>query len=184
MKILSILFLLLLQSHVSWALPAALEGNNLLSGAPLSISTNSSQGKGLVVVFLSAKCPCSNSHIPLLKKLAAEFKDFRFLAVHSNGDEADSLSKAYFTKAELPFPVMEDKKSAVADELRAFKTPHCFVISPSGQILYQGGMTNSHNGAEADKQYLADALHDIESGKAVREANGRTMGCVIARGSK
>ena len=29
-----------------------------------------------MVAFLSAKCPCSNSHVPLLKELAKEFPEF------------------------------------------------------------------------------------------------------------
>ena len=111
---------------------ASVSGQGLLTGKMLNVKPGN---KGTVVVFLSAKCPCSDSHVPVLKKLAEEFKDFSFVAIHSNADEQIDSSKSYFETAKLPFPVLQDEKSKIADEYRAFKTPHVFVLSPEGKIL-------------------------------------------------
>lgn len=158
------------------------EGKNLLTDAKVSI--DSATKKGMVVVFLSAKCPCSNSHIVELRNLAEEFKDFSFVGIHSNVDEDANLSKPYFQNAGLPFPVIEDEKAKLADQFQALKTPHSYVFSPTGEVLYQGGVSNSKDCTKADRKFLRDALDDIQAGKAVRMPLGRTLGCAISRGEK
>lgn len=139
------------------------------------------KAKGYVVVFVSAKCPCSNSHIAELKELASQFKEFQFFGVHSNIDETKEMTESYFKKADLPFPLVHDHKAALADELKAYKTPHAFVLSPDGEILYQGGVTNSSNAPKATEHFLKAALEDLKDGRKVKIANGRTLGCVISR---
>jgi len=134
-----------------------------------------------VVVFMSAKCPCSNSHIPELKNLVSRYKNFEFIGVHSNVNEPPDLTKKYFVEADLPFAVIQDNEAQIADQLKAYKTPHAFVLNPEGKILYQGGVTNSVNAQYAEKHFLKDALEDISQDKPVRLANGRTLGCIIMR---
>jgi len=157
---------------------ATISGTALLTGKALEVSP----GKiGTVMVFLSSNCPCSNSHVPLLKKVAEDFKDFSFVAVHSNSDEPLEKSKPYFKAAQLPFPVLQDHNAKLADEYRALKTPHVFVLSPAGKVLYRGGVTSSATAAPTDTQFLREALSDITEGKPLRRSEGRTLGCVIAR---
>lgn len=157
---------------------APLSGTRLSDGKSVELAAGK---KGSVLVFLSTKCPCSNSHLPMLKQLAAEYKDFSFWAVHSNADEPLSQTSAYFKEAALPFPVIQDADGKLADEFKALKTPHAFLLSPEGKILYRGGVTSSANAAEAKKHYLHDALAEVERGAAVSVENARTLGCVIAR---
>ena len=161
--------------------PLPIQGKDLLSGQELAIKTGT---KGTVVIFMSAECPCSDSHKAIVKKLSENFKNFTFVAVHSNTNESLESSKKYFEMAKFPFPVLQDDHSKLADALKAFKTPHAFLISPDGKILYQGGVTNSNSGPNADQQFLQDALNDVQAGKEVRVAHGRTLGCVISRGEQ
>jgi len=164
--------------------PSEIQGNDVVSGKASSVTNKEKDKKALVVVFVSAKCPCSDSHILELKNLAQKYKDFQFIAIHSNPDETAELAKTYFTKAELPFSVIQDTKTQLADAFKAFKTPHAFVVNTNGDILYQGGVTNSANASKADKHFLADALEDIEQGRKVKNENGRTLGCIIMRESE
>jgi hypothetical protein len=153
-------------------------GTDLLTGNPVVVQP----GKlGTVVIFMSAVCPCSNSHIEIVKKLAADFKDFNFVAVHSNRDEAPDAAKKYFTTAALGFPVIEDAQDKLADEFRALKTPHAFVLAANGKTVFKGGVTNSHEGPTADKHYLRDALTDVQAGRPVKLSEVRTLGCAISR---
>jgi peroxiredoxin len=140
--------------------------------------------KGTVVVFLSAKCPCSNSHIGVLKNLASEFKDFAFVGVHSNVDESPEVSKEYFKNANLPFSVIQDPKAKIADAYKASKTPHAFLVAADGTVKYKGGVTDSKNGGAAESQYLREALTELQNGKEVSRPEGRTLGCAISRGEK
>lgn len=157
-----------------------LEGKNAITNEDLKVSA---QGKkGLVVVFLSARCPCSNSHNTELQELALAYKDFNFIGVHSNSDESQEVYKSYFEKINFSFPIIQDDHTKIADQFKAFKTPHAFIISPSGEVLYEGGVSNSRQFLSSDRKYLREALEDIQNGKKVRTPEGRTLGCSIARG--
>ncbi|MEQ1722574.1 MAG: redoxin domain-containing protein, partial [Pseudobdellovibrio sp.] len=177
-----LIFVLNLSVHAS--LPSVISAENLLTHQKTTLSTKLTDKKGLVLIFMSAKCPCSDSHVPLIKKLATTYKDFKFSVIHSNLDETRLASEQYFKKANFNFEVLEDSKTQIADLLGAYKTPHAFVFNPQGEILYQGGVTNSSNAANADEFFLDNALSDISKGQKVRTAEGRTLGCVILRQSE
>lgn len=172
------------------ALPAAaraekislpLAAKDLASGQAASLKSGK---KGLVLVFLSAHCPCSNSHVVALKGLAETYPDFSFAAVHANSDEGRAVSQAYFSAAALPFPVVQDTGAKLADRFGASKTPHAFLLSPAGEILYKGGVSDSSDYAHAKERFLADALAAVNAGKPAPKASARTLGCAIARGEK
>lgn len=154
------------------------KGINLLNGSEIKVGAKNSP---LVVIFLSSKCPCSDSHIAELQELSHQFSDFEFVGIHSNMDEDLESSKKYFQQKKLNFAIIQDKNTQLADQFKAFKTPHAFVLNPKGQILYQGGVTNSAQFSRANKKFLREALEDIRANKAVRTPEGRTLGCVIAR---
>lgn len=160
---------------------AALTGKDLLTGQTTDIAPG---GKGTVLVFLSARCPCSNSHVAALRSLAKEFKAFSFVAVHSNVDESPDEAKVYFKGADLPFTVLQDEGTKIADEYKALKTPHAFILSPEGRILYKGGVTNSNRAEKADQFFLREALTDIQADRPVKVSEGRALGCNISRGEK
>ncbi|MBC7466328.1 MAG: redoxin domain-containing protein [Bdellovibrio sp.] len=165
----------------SMTVPAEVKGENLVTAVAQSVTIKEIKEKGTVIVFMSAKCPCSNSHMPVVKKLSEQHNDFQFVVVHSNSDEPIKESSDYFKKANLPFTVIQDDEAKIADQFKAFKTPHAFVISPKGKILYQGGVTDSSNAEASSKNFLAEALNQISENKPVLVAEGRTLGCVILR---
>lgn len=154
----------------------SLEAKDIVSG---QIVSSGSEVK--VVVFLSAKCPCSDSHLGLLTKLAKDFPNFKFYGIHSNTDEDESMAKIYFQKAALPFPILQDHQSQIANQYKALRTPHAFVINSIGDIVYQGGVSNSQEGEEADQVPLRDALEDVSKNKTVRKPITRPLGCTISR---
>lgn len=177
------LFTLLLFISTSSAYAAdhkmPIKGDDILTGS--EIQTGNNINKGLVVVFLSAKCPCSDSHTVELLDLQKDFKDFEFIGIHSNADEELEFSKNYFEQKKLPFAVIQDRNTVIADQFKAFKTPHVFVLNSDGKVLYQGGVTNSAHFSRANKKFLREALEDIRAEKTIRTPEGRTLGCVIAR---
>ncbi len=156
------------------------QGKDLLTEKPVSFPT--AQAKGSVIVFLSAKCPCSASHEPKLAALYQEFskQGFEFIAVHSNQDESVEFSKEHFKKAALPFPVVHDSEAKIANQLKALKTPHAYVFV-KGEVVFEGGVDDSANAAHSKEQYLTNALREISLGKKVTVAQARALGCVIKR---
>jgi peroxiredoxin len=153
-------------------------GPDISSGKETSVKA---VGKGLVVVFLSAVCPCSDSHITELKSLHEAYPDFSFVAIHSNADESAEAAKKYFDQAKLPFSVIQDQKGKWLDQFKALKTPHAFVIKTGGEIVYQGGVSDSHDFSRAQHKFLREALEDVHADHKIRTAEGRTLGCAIAR---
>ncbi len=162
--------------------PSRIIGKDLVNKREVSVTVRDS-ARGTVIVFLSAKCPCSASHELKLAELFTQFssKGFQFIGIHSNSDESFDLSSRHFAEAHLPFPVIEDERSHIANSLGALKTPHVFVVNPDGKVLFQGGVDDSHIAQSAQKQYLKEALSAIFQGKAPSKQEVRTLGCIIKR---
>lgn len=178
-----LLFAYCVGSHARAALPLLshpIEGPDLLKETMVQLDPKA-EPKPAVVVFLSAVCPCSASHEPTLTHLSKEFPAFRFVGIHSNVDESVAMARQHFVKAALPFPIIQDNHARIASELGAFKTPHAFIFSRSGEILYTGGVDNSHFAERASKHYLKEALVAIASGREPAEKENRTLGCIIKR---
>ncbi len=172
------IFTLLLGLSFSGLAGGAIEGENLLVSRQEKIIGGA---KGTVVVFLSARCPCSDSHIPILKELAKDFPEFSYVAIHANANEPKDEAKKYFEGKALPFPVIEDSTQDLANDFKALKTPHAFVFSPQGQVLYRGGVTDSAHAPSSTQSYLREALKDISENRPVKVALGRALGCYITR---
>ncbi|NBX68854.1 MAG: thioredoxin family protein [Proteobacteria bacterium] len=158
----------------------SLNGIDLRTGKHFESEKNSAQ-RGRVVVFLSAKCPCSRSHESSLKELANEFSDFSFIGVHSNKDEDEGLSSIYFRERGLNFPIIQDKESRIANDFGAMKTPHAFIVGPSGECWFNGGVDDTKDASKAKQFYLKQALLDLRSGKEPEQKTTRTLGCTIMR---
>ena len=136
-----------------WACTAKpISGTDLRTGSAFS-SVSLAKNKGMVVVFMSAKCPCSQSHESSIEKLANEFKEFSFVGVHSNSDEARDLAALHFKEAGFSFPIIEDSHAQIANEFGALKTPHAFVVGPKGECWYNGGVDETRDAYRAKKFY-------------------------------
>lgn len=133
------------------------------------------------LIFLSALCPCSHSHLSHLTKLKEQHPEVDFLAIHSNRDEDTKTVEDYFAKNPLNFTLLKDDKSAWANRLKAYRTPHAYIISAQGEILYQGGVSNSTEVENAKEFYLADALNALKQNQSLKKSQTRVLGCPIAR---
>lgn len=137
--------------------------------------------KGTVLVFISSTCPCSNAHIGHLVDLTQANPDIKFIGIHSNANESLVESQKYFKSLNLPFPVIQDHEAEWADRLKAYRTPHAFLITPLGSLAYQGGITSSANPERADSFYLKVTLKKFVAGEKVENSRTRVLGCQIAR---
>lgn len=182
-------------------LPTEISGLNLTTGQTSRIDLNSHEAT--IAIFLSIKCPSSKSHLPLINELAKKWKKFQFVGIHSNVDEDVTSSQKFFQKLNLNFPVIQDEKAVLADKLKAFKTPHVFILklkhdlkhntsaANEVEILYRGGVTESYlysvdekaddKSGNKKRNYLREALEDLDQKKSLRTTETRTLGCAIAR---
>ncbi len=182
----AMIMILLLVGATGWGAVDATSGLLPVHPQGASVPVSNVAQKARVWVFLSAKCPCSNSHIDKLRQAASEFSSqgFEFIGVHSNQDEEEDLARSYFRSIDLGFPVFRDPGAKVADRFGALKTPHVFVEAPDRTILYEGGVDDSKSASSTTANYLRDALLEIQAGKEVSRRRTRSLGCVISRRSK
>lgn len=173
----ALLFLALISTSVLAGIKP-LTGQDIVSQTTFLKNPNTN---GLVVVFLSAQCPCSDSHVSYLKELKNQFPAYEFVGVHSNSDEDIKNSKEYFKKKNLNFPILKDNKSILANEFGASRTPHSFLVSNDGDILYRGGVTNSSKSDKATEFYLFEALKSHQEDKVIKTKESRVLGCEIER---
>jgi peroxiredoxin len=173
---------MILMSMVAQAFPVQFSGTDLRTNAPFNLELKKTS-KALVVVFLSSKCPCSASHEQPLNEMFAEFnsKGIDFVAINSNADETDEQRKLHFSEAKLKFPVLKDIDAKWADQFKALKTPHAFVLNPAGEVIYRGGVDDSARAEMSKKHFLKDALVSIANGEKPKTSEGRALGCVISR---
>ncbi len=162
--------------------PLSFAGPEVVQGTQATITLKTSS-QPTVVVFVSALCPCSAAHEDALRGLAKEFQPtgVRFVGIHSNQNESLEKTREHFQEAKLGFPILHDAGAAIADQLGALKTPHAFILSPDGKVLYQGGVDDSHEASTAKKFHLRDALLALQQGKPVPVARTRALGCMISR---
>lgn len=170
-----------------------LSGLDLLSNQVISVRLKEAK-IATTIIFLSAVCPCSESHLPVLIELAKEFsnKGIRFVGVHSNANETIEFARDRFNPVDpnylnkrvpiLPFPIIQDDRNcSIANNLKAKNTPHVFVIDPHLNILFRGGIDNSSIAQNATRHYLRNALKAIVDGKEPPEKEVRVLGCEIKR---
>lgn len=188
---LSALFLAFFLSSASAgaALPTIFSGEDLLVSNETLTQKAADAARGTVLVFLSAKCPCSAGHEPALRALAKEYslKGFKFVGVHSNRDESVESARSHFKLANLGFPVIEDgsgKEAPLATAFGALKTPHVFIVSREGELLFSGGVDDSKDPIRAQQHYLRDALLALSEGRIPEVKESRTLGCVIHKNTE
>lgn len=138
--------------------------------------------KAIVVVFTCNHCPVAKDYEDALVQLANAYqpKGIQFLAINPN--PADMVAADGFPEMvkraeekKFPFPYLSDERQKVAKAYGATCTPHVFVVSPEGAIVYAGAVDNRHK----EPNYLADALDDIIEGREVRKAESAQFGCSV-----
>lgn len=146
-----------------------------------NISFDLSKSKPTVIYFLSAWCPCSQGTFDHLNALQTKYKGFDFVGFHSSVEIPKEDALKYFSKFKIDFPIIQDDKVIYADKYKAVKTPHVFIYDGKGELLFQGGATNSRTVKRAKRFYLKDALEAISQGKEPEVKNAKTIGCYIQR---
>ncbi len=134
-----------------------------------------------VFYFLNSNCPCSQAHFDHLNGLKQKYPKFSFMGFQSNDEVEKEDARAYFDKFNLTFPVFLDQSLEFANIFQAMKTPHVFVLDNKGELVFQGGATNSRNPERATKFYLKDALAALNKGITPSITNAKTIGCYIQR---
>ena len=73
-----------------------------------------------------------------------------------------------------------DEGSQLARAFGASKTPHIYLFDSNGKLVYKGAIDdNARKPKKVKKSYLLDALNALGSGKSIKVAETKALGCSI-----
>jgi hypothetical protein len=162
-----------------------------------SVSLSQFMGKTVVLEWSNHECPYVRKHYggnnmqALQKKWTA--RDVVWLTVISSapgregyvtGPEANQLTAE---RGAAPSAVLLDAKGTVGHAYGARVTPHMYVISGGGALLYAGGIDDRQSARIEDlkiaRNFVDEALTELSQGRPVSVATSRAYGCSIKYGS-
>lgn len=135
---------------------------------------------GNVLIFISKDCPCSQGNLSYINKLAQEFSDYNFIAIHSKKNTSNDEVEKYVQEKNLSFNIVNDSDLKIANTYKALKTPHAFILK-GNEIVYNGGITNTTMPDNAKEFFLKDALTSMKHNGKPDKAETKTLGCFISR---
>lgn len=151
------------------------------------------KGKTIVLEWFNPECPfVRNSHIKGSLVNTAEKHSQAgvvWLAVNSSGagrqGHGVEQNRAARVTYKLSHPILLDEDGRVGRLYGAKRTPHMFVIAPTGELVYRGAIDNSPDGegesAEGGKlvNYVEEALAALKAGKKPKVAETDAYGCGV-----
>jgi len=103
---------------------------------------------------------------------------------HVSPAEADGLTAS---RSAAPTAVLLDADGKIGRLYDARTTPHMFVITPEGKLVYAGAIddkpTTSNEDVKTAVNYVRNALAQLAAGKPVDPALTRAYGCSVKYGS-
>ena len=160
-----------------------------VQGAQVSLSDYA--GKTVVLEWFNPDCPFvkfAHGADGPLRSLPKRWTDqgVVWLAINSGapGKQGAGLerNKAALAEYSIDYPVLLDEPGAVGRAYAAKTTPHIFIVSPSGALVYRGGLDNAPMGkapAEGAVDHTSAALDDLLAGRPVATPETKAYGCSV-----
>jgi peroxiredoxin len=151
------------------------------------------KGKYVVLEWFNPECPFVKKHYGSgnMQKLQGEYtsKGVIWLTIDSNApgtegnispQQAQKVMKDWNTKQTA---LLLDPDGKAGRSYNARNTPHMFVISPEGKVVYEGAIDSKATPNPADipssTNYVKVALDESMTGKPVSTAATRPYGCSV-----
>jgi hypothetical protein len=152
-----------------------------LDGAPLRPAS-----PRIVVAFLSAECPVSNTYIPVLNRLAADFsrRGFAFVGAYVDPESDLPSLREHARSYAISFATADDREHRLARAASAKITPEVAVFSEEGAVLYRGRIDDRVGDLgfarpAATHDDLREVLEAIAAGKPGPFPSRPGFGCFI-----
>jgi hypothetical protein len=162
-----------------------------VNGKPVTLSDF--RGKTVVLEWNNPECPFVKKHYGsgnMQKAQAASAKDgVVWLTINSGapgkqGHLSGPEAKAFVAQAGArPTAYLLDPRGVVGKAYDAKTTPHMYIVSPAGTLVYAGGIDDKPTPRPADvngaRNHVLAALSELKAGKVVSVATSRPYGCAI-----
>lgn len=152
------------------------------------------KGKTVVLEWFNPDCPFVNqSHTEgTLKGMAKNFigDDLVWLAINSNAEGMQGHGKAANEAGRdrygITYPILLDPTGEVGRAYGAKRTPHMYVIDPTGKLVYRGAIDNSKGGDLEDvpevENYVAKTIELVKAKQPVDMGEVPAWGCTVKYG--
>ncbi|MDB6170619.1 MAG: thioredoxin family protein [Verrucomicrobia bacterium] len=151
------------------------------------------RGKTVVLEWVNPECPFVLKHygsanIPNLQR-AATADGVIWLTINSahpggEGDYTPAQMAAWMEKMHgAPTAYLRDQEGKVGRLYAAKTTPHLFVITGDGTLVYDGAIDSIRSAKVGDiaraTNYVSAALASVKAGKPVEKPNSQPYGCSV-----
>lgn len=157
-------------------------------GAKHRLADYLGRGRLVVLEWFNPDCPFIKKHHAAhqtLNDLSALLGDRGvLLAVNSgaSGKQGHGLERNRAAKKDygIPYPILLDEEGTVGRLYGAKTTPHMYVISPEGKLLYQGALDDNPSSTELGKtNYVRAAVEQHAAGGAIAVRESKPYGCSV-----
>ena len=150
-------------------------------------------GKYVVLEWTNPNCPFVKKHYNSanMQGLQKEFtaKGVVWLAINSTEKQhedylaAPQLVSWLSEKVATPTAMLMDAEGQIGQLYGARTTPHMYIISPSGELVYAGGIDSIASGRADDiktaTNYVRQGLGEALAGKPISVATSKPYGCSV-----
>jgi len=142
---------------------------------------------GTLVVFTCNHCPFVKAWQTRMVKIANDCmkRDIGVVFVNSNDpiaipeDALEPMKNLAKTQG-YTFPYVMDGSSELARAFGASRTPEAFLFDRASKLVYHGTIDdNTYDAMAVKKSYLKDAVEALLAGKAIPQADTKSVGCSI-----
>ncbi len=166
---------------------------SVMDSSGKTVKLSDYKGKTVVLEWLNHGCPFVKKHYEshnmqdLQKKYTG--KGVVWLSVissapgkqgHGDGAKVEEERKKLHAN---PTAILLDEKGVMGKAYGAETTPHMFVISKDGKLVYQGAIDDKPSTEKEDvkvaKNYVSAALDSTLAGKPVAVAQTKAYGCSV-----
>ena len=157
------------------------------SGKPWSFVEHTRDAKATVVVFLNTCCPVCNAYGVTLAQLHKQYarEGVVFLGVNSHGPDTAAEIADNAKELGLPFPVLKDEGTSLADKFAVERAPTAFVLDASRTVRYAGRINDqfapgAHKNSASTRE-LGAAIDAVLEGREVKTPSAPAVGCKLTR---
>lgn len=145
------------------------------------------EGKTVVLEWFNPGCPVVKKHHrdnPTMKETYEEFRteNVVWLAINSGAEgkqgHGKELNAETRTEWKIEYPVLLDESGKVGRAYGAKTTPHMYVISTEGKVVYMGAIDDRRKPA-GEVNYVEKALRQHLAGETITTAETTPYGCGV-----
>jgi hypothetical protein len=142
--------------------------------------------KAAVLFFITNDCPITNSYVPEINRIVADYevRKIAFYAVYTDPTVSIPAIRRHAREFGLHFPLIPDPAHDLVHKVGATVTPEVAVLERGGKLVYLGRIDDWYvdfgkRRPAPTQRYLRQALDAVLGGRPVAIPNVNPVGCFI-----